>query len=426
MQLGMAIPPEEMARRQQAAGPGLKDAIRQAVGHKATGKRPRGHQQCSQPVDAADLRRRLYMVQSQQERMNERRLLAMIEEATQRAAEEEAEEEREKARQKQQQQQQNSNRTSWVPTIVRGTSNKAPESLGMIRASMRGASSSGDSNNSMSPLSRRTSTQTTQQQRARTGSNRTATSSGSGSGQQQPFHYVPQEAALQFARTATPSQDILRRSNSRKVHELSVEALRLHTEDPALPAAGDHGRALRKVQSEREKLRSRNQFQTAGAIEETKDDDNITQLQQQQQRPAPSKRYTVPSESSKRFSLRWSLQHGDLLHPVRTGGSAAAADEHQLTRHESIQQIAHDHRMVDWTQSDEAEDKDGSGSGKRRSPLLKKADSLWGLKDRLGKRDASTTSSGGVLAERVDAMVPKPVKRGIWTKLRRHAAAVHA
>ncbi|KAK6206522.1 hypothetical protein LQW54_007704 [Pestalotiopsis sp. IQ-011] len=415
MQLGMAIPPEEMARR-QAAGPGLKDVI-WAVGHKATGKRPRGHQQCSQPVDAADLRRRLYMVQSQQERIKERRLLAMIEEATQRAVEEE-EEEREKeavARR----QQQASNRTSWVPTIVRGTSNKPPESLGMIRASMRGASSSEDS---MSPLSRRTSTQT--QQRARTGSNRTATSTGSGQ-QQQPFHYVPQEAALQFARTATPSQDILRRSNSRKVHELSVEALRLHTEDPALPA-GDKGgaRALGRVQSEREKLRSRNQFQTSGAIEE-----DTTQLQQQQQsRPAATKRYTVPSENSKRFSLRWSLQHGDLLHPVRTSGSAAAAaDDHQLARHESIQQVAHDHRMVDWTQSDEAEDKDGGG--KRRSPLLKKADSLWGLKDRLGKRDASTTRStttSGDLAGRVDAMVPKPVKRGIWTKLRRHAAAVHA
>ncbi|KAI4592729.1 hypothetical protein KJ359_010488 [Pestalotiopsis sp. 9143b] len=417
MQLGMAIPPEEMARR-QAAGPGLKDVI-WAVGHKkATGKRPRGHQQCSQPVDAADLRRRLYMVQSQQERMKERRLLAMIEEATQRAAEEEEEEERGKEAAVRRQQQA-SNRTSWVPTIVRGTSNKAPESLGMIRASMRGASSE----DSMSPLSRSTSTQT--QQRARTGSNRTATSTGSGSGQQQPFHYVPQEAALQFARTATPSQDILRRSNSRKVHELSVEALRLHTEDPALPPAGDKAgaRALRKVQSEREKLRSRNQFHTAGAIEE---DD--TQLpRQQQSRPAATKRYTVPSENSKRFSLRWSLQHGDLLHPVRTGGSSAAADEHQLTRHESIQQIAHDHRMVDWTQSDEAEDKDGGG--KRRSPLLKKADSLWGLKDRLGKRDASTarsTTTSGDLAERVDAMVPKPVKRGIWTKLRRHAAAVHA
>lgn len=423
MQLGMAIPPEEMARR-QAAGPGIKDVL-WAVGQKATGKRPR--QQCSQPVDADELRKRLYMVLSQQERQKERKLLAMIEEATQRAAEEEEEAAAAKRLS-------SSASRSWKPTgIVRGTSVKAPESLGMIRDSMR--KSSEDPSTSSS---RR---RTQESQRVRAGSNNSSNNNSTSTRvasepqhQQQGGPYVPQEAALQFARTATPMQTKVG-SDRNKIHELSHEALRIHTEGPSLDTGNTlaGARALRKVQSEREKLRARNQFQSSGAIEETPVDRSTSPLQ------SSTQRYTIPNEgtANKRFSLRWSMQHHDLLHMVKTGES----DMEQLARHEShpAQQQAHDHRMVDWTQSDEtAEDKRQRHHG-LRSPLLKRADSLWGLKDKLGSKSGheqqqqqqpqpqhNTTSSGGDLAERVDAIMPKPVKRGIWTKFRRHAATVRA
>ncbi|ETS79055.1 hypothetical protein PFICI_08908 [Pestalotiopsis fici W106-1] len=411
MQLGMAIPPEEMARR-QAAGPGIKDVL-WAVGQKATGKRPR--QQCSQPVDADELRKRLYMVLSQQERQKERKLLAMIEEATQRAAEEE-EEEAAAAAAAAAARRQSASR-SWKPTVVRGTSVKAPESLGMIRDSMR------KSSEDPSTSSSRRTTQETQRTRAgsNNSNNRTVAGVGSEQKQQSPAPYVPQEAALQFARTATPMQAKV--GKDRKIHELSHEALRVHTEGPALDSSKTlaGARALRKVQSEREKLRSRNQFQNSGAIEETRADDTISSRQQ----PPATQRYTIPNESTanKRFSLRWSLQHHDLLHPVKTGES----DE--LARQDSqAAAAAHEHRMVDWTQSDETDDKRRG----LRSPLLKRADSLWGLKDKLGKlgheqpREHHHHNTSSDLAERVDAIVPKPVKRGIWTKFRRHAAAIHA
>lgn len=69
---------------------------------------------------------------------------------------------------------------------------------------------------------------------------------------------------------------------------------------------------------------------------------------------------------------------------------ATPPDEQQQQQQQHITVLAHEHR-VDWSQSDE--------SGRRPrlllSPLLRKADSLWGLRTRLGSKASASSASGG-------------------------------
>jgi hypothetical protein len=170
------------------------------------------------------------------------------------------------------------------------------------------------------------------------------------------------------------------------------------------------------VQSEREKLRERNQFQNSRKLEGSNEVEAARRSKQ---------RHTIPNENiadviaARSFSMRHSLQCDE-----RERTRFVESDE-KIPEDEVVPLTAtinpNDYRMVDWTQSDEMEEK----SRGLRSPLLKKADSLWGLKDRFGRHghEKGTTMN---LTERVDTIVPKPVKSGIWTKFRRHIAAVHA
>ncbi|KAK8093844.1 hypothetical protein PG997_000529 [Apiospora hydei] len=82
----------------------------------------------------------------------------------------------------------------------------------------------------------------------------------------EPYHHVPQVAAQQFARTATAKPSLYDMSN---VHPLSRQALKFHIEGSATERTelessktpGEQNRALRRAQSTREKLQGRNQFQ---------------------------------------------------------------------------------------------------------------------------------------------------------------------
>lgn len=181
-------------------------------------------------------------------------------------------------------------------------------------------------------------------------------------------------------------------------------------------SAAGQTRAIRRVQSERQKLRERNQFQTSRILEGSAD----VELTQKSQ-----KRYTIPNSdltggimTSKRFSVRRSLDCCDERDVMGFLKSS------EVTSATSPVVNPSDHRMVDWSQSDEPQEKKRGA----RSPLLRRADSLWALKDRLSKygQDKETTVDVD-LSEKVDTAVPKPVKRGFWTKvIKRHAATVQA
>ncbi|KAK6825659.1 hypothetical protein PG987_013153 [Apiospora arundinis] len=203
----------------------------------------------------------------------------------------------------------------------------------------------------------------------------------------EPYHHVPQVAAQQFARTATAKASL---GDMSSVHPLSRQALKFHiegsaaerTELEASKTPGEQKRALRRAQSTREKLQERNQFQN--------------DLPRPPSRP-PSPRGTSatpsPPTASPHGRRRRSFNFADLMpgcRPVDADGvplvlrnNAAIAD-----------------RQVDWTQKDEKNEKlssqqprhashshdnnhSSSSSKVPRSPLLRKADSLWALKGKL-------------------------------------------
>ncbi|KAK8037081.1 hypothetical protein PG991_001395 [Apiospora marii] len=82
----------------------------------------------------------------------------------------------------------------------------------------------------------------------------------------EPYHHVPQVAAQQFARTATAKASL---SDMSSVHPLSRPALKFHIEGSAAERTelelsktpAEQNRALRRAQSTRERLQERNQFQ---------------------------------------------------------------------------------------------------------------------------------------------------------------------
>lgn len=378
MQLKMA--PGELAYR---------ELFGQAPDQAAKPKAPKGRKQVSQPVDADDLRRRLYSVISQREIAKEKRRLARAEEAA-RKAEETPERSTATSRGGQQAAEGGiladvSNQQQNIQVRGPSGSSNVPQPSGDIQPSMNDAMRRSPSRKGA----------TAQQTQGRSGTSEP---------------YIPTEAAEQFARTATAQNP----KNKSRVHDLSREALRLHTE--TLPAGQGH--ALRKVQSERERLRERNQFQNTRVLEDTAAIDTLRD---------PKQRHSVPNRDQysdwaaphRRYSTRRSLQCEEHA-PLRAVRSNDTIPEGQVVAAGGVNPS--NYHMVDWSQSDETQDQ----SRGMRSPLLKKADSLWGLKDRFAKPAPAERSTTALdLSEKVDAMVPKPMKKGFWTKIKRQVAAVH-
>ena len=229
------------------------------------------------------------------------------------------------------------------------------------------------------------------------------------------YHHVPKEAAKQFARTTTV--DIMRAKESESfVHQLSKRALRFHKQgrreatEPVVPS--ELNRALRHSQTQRENVLGRNQFQRTRVMEAA------AQLDHEREREesflnSSNRPHTFERELSRILPERRNSQLQNnrrnstgntevfdrapggiddptrrsviLMDPLLDGDEDATPPEEQPQR-----VLAHEHR-VDWSQSDE--------SGRRPklllSPLLRKADSLWGLRSRLTNK-GSASSSGGV------------------------------
>ncbi|KAK7948907.1 uncharacterized protein PG986_009793 [Apiospora aurea] len=266
----------------------------------------------------------------------------------------------------------------------------------------------------------------------------------------EPYHHVPQVAAQQFARTATAKPSLPDMSN---IHPLSRQALKFHIEGSATERTelessktpGEQNRALRRAQSTREKLQGRNQFQdeahptgaaaiaaampaarnkrhslpadgfavSAGGgamlssspdgrnhhtnhnwnwanmgdiVEDTPLHTNGDDCHYNYQTGEFSPAHNQASNSSSYHQRQRSLSFADLLPGGRPGPAVDVHGEPLVVRNRATGAD----RRADWAQKDEKDQKlaqqqqSNNGHSKvPRSPLLRKADSLWALKTKL-------------------------------------------
>ncbi|KAI0843340.1 hypothetical protein F5Y06DRAFT_283890 [Hypoxylon sp. FL0890] len=192
------------------------------------------------------------------------------------------------------------------------------------------------------------------------------------------YHHVPQEAAAQFERTATGSG--MRERNLE--HSLSQSAVRFNTEgrrpsdqteidSSFTPAQQNH--ALERAYSHQEQLHERTQFRNPWAAA----DERISSEE------GPRRHSIIglaPVRSRRKSSFGNILEDEPLtIHPTATFELPAG----EISSEETLAidpATAHEHR-VDWTQSDEIPEKPKTAA---KIPLLRKADSLWTLKSKIG------------------------------------------
>lgn len=244
------------------------------------------------------------------------------------------------------------------------------------------------------------------------------------------YRHVPREAAKQFARTTTV--EVMREGT--QVHELSKRALQIHMEGSrnmraSAAAATDNvapaelTRALRFNQEQREKTLDRNQFQRTRILEEAAQKEHEAQH-------APANPHTFEHELAKIVPPDHSQQHkgrrrnstgnagAELLHQADDDHRRkslvmetlldAAEDVTPPEEHPNTQYAAPEQR-VDWSQSDE--------HIKPRqklllSPLLRRADSFWGMRVRLGSKTdkGGSSASGGAATAPAPATAPQDIE----------------
>ena len=302
----------------------------------------------------------------------------------------------------------------------------------------------------------------------------------------EPYHHVPQVAAQQFARTATAKASL---SDMSSVHPLSRQALKFHIEGSAAERTelelskgpAEQNRALRRAQSTRERLQERNQFQ---------DDASLFAASVAVANPTRNKRHSLPADgfavggSTSSSSLPDSRNHqhhhwnwanmGDIVEdtPLYTNNhdddhyhyqSGEFSPSHQTNHRRQRSMNFADlmpscrpvdangeplvvrnnatgaDRRADWAQKDEKDLKlsqQQSNTNKvPRSPLLRKADSLWALKGKLvsvstgrlhhsssKQQDGNNKSSNSANSSEIGTMT-SPVKSlsrgGFFARLRR-------
>ncbi len=207
------------------------------------------------------------------------------------------------------------------------------------------------------------------------------------------YRHVPKEAAKQFARTTTVDS----MQSSGLVHKFSKQALKLHLngvkanrnpagESKSSSAGKQHGTSQRREQSGKENVIDR-MLEVANEI----DDERRREAEEKQRH-----RHTFEGELS-RLRERAHETHnaerrnstGDLLDKTDGNANRRSLNPEQLMDimedmtppGEPDATQAHEHR-VDWTQSDETRHRPRL----LLSPLLRKADSIWTLRGRLGSK----------------------------------------
>ncbi|CAJ2511079.1 Uu.00g067040.m01.CDS01 [Anthostomella pinea] len=252
-----------------------------------------------------------------------------------------------------------------------------------------------------------------------------------------PYHHVPQEAAAQFARTATAGS----MRDKQVVHSLSQSAMKFYLEgspseradlDSSITPAAQQ-QALRSAQSHREKLHVRNQFQNPGRIAETEESEHKRHsipARKSAPGPRPSNRKSiygagVDMADDEDFGRLHHLHHHHGMNDFRVND--VSSDETLVVDTTLVNM----HR-VDWTQSDEMHHTHfhtRHNHEKPQGPSLRKADSIWTLKGRLtslarlGHAAGSIGRPEEVIREKDGDFVgsPKAPKSGFLARFRRQA-----
>lgn len=218
------------------------------------------------------------------------------------------------------------------------------------------------------------------------------------------YRHVPQVAASQFARTTTTETV----TEKHLVHKLSRQAVKFHMQGPNAMVATDlppseQSKALRRVQSMRERQYERNQFQHTHSLAATAEVD---------ERPASTAPHTFqeylksksldPLDETNKETRRRSM--GALIGMMMPADAETAERSmSSLDNQSDTVPVNPDEHRVDWTQSDEAAillqqrqqqspppqqpqsqpqqqpQKSAAGHG-----VLRKAESKWALRTKLG------------------------------------------
>ncbi|KAK4455708.1 hypothetical protein QBC34DRAFT_73529 [Podospora aff. communis PSN243] len=204
------------------------------------------------------------------------------------------------------------------------------------------------------------------------------------------YHHVPREAAKQFTRTAT--QEVMR--EQAQIHEFSKRAMKLHMDGRAartpdgttLPA--DIAARLRQSQDQSHSHR-RNTLFPQYQQRRTGSDASATMMMNRNRNRQTMHMYEPPSPPY--ASNPWRRNSTGNDPPTDRAVVTVEAVDDNVSRsddttppEEPVQRFPPEPR-TDWTQSDEL------GKGNRSKfalpPLLKKADSFWGLRGR-SKKDS--------------------------------------
>lgn len=220
------------------------------------------------------------------------------------------------------------------------------------------------------------------------------------------YRHVPQYAASQFARTTTTETV----TEKHLLHKLSRQAMKFHMQGPnamASMAASDltpseQNKALRRVQSMRERQYERNQFQHNHTLATTAEID---------EKPASSalahtfqeycKSKDEPDKVLRRRSVGAILGMMISADPEPVRASLSSAENQSVANHSDVLPVNADEHRVDWTQSDEAATLQQQQQQKQQpqqqpqqpqQPIkattsqnaLRKSESRWALRTKLG------------------------------------------
>ncbi|KAL6861050.1 hypothetical protein J3F83DRAFT_230541 [Trichoderma novae-zelandiae] len=249
------------------------------------------------------------------------------------------------------------------------------------------------------------------------------------------YRHVPQVAASQFARTTTTETV----TEKHLVHKLSRQAIKFHMQGPNAAAGraadlapAEQTKALRRAQSMRERQYERNQFQHTHSLATTTEVD---------ERPATTAPHTFqeylqskcpdaldePSREIRRRSMGAVL---GMMIPRDTETaelSHTSSENHSAANHSDTLPVNPDEHRVDWTQSDEAavlppqqkqqqQQQQQSQKSAAGPNVLRKAESKWALRTRLGsfskKGDKLSSPTEEQDAESLAERPKSPIKAG--------------
>lgn len=230
--------------------------------------------------------------------------------------------------------------------------------------------------------------------------NSTSSSSNNGNSEDaapSSYRHVPQFAASQFARTTTAETV----TEKHLLHKLSRQAMKFHMQGPnamASMAASDlapseQNKALRRVQSMREREYERNRFQHSHTLATT------AEIDEKPASPATAhafQEYRKSKEDPSKVLRRRSvgailgMMISSDLDPARA--SLSSAENQSDAGHSDVVPINAEEHRVDWTQSDQVAMLPQRQKQQPQQPVqattsqntLRKSESRWALRTKLG------------------------------------------